>query len=162
LWRYDVVSSASVFAYKYNAHREYALFYAEVLIHFYKDWITALGVQQIIPVPISRQKKRKKGFNHAELLAEQLGDALGIPVNHRGLIRIHSTAPQKELGKEERRKNLEKAFRADIKYLPGIQRVLLVDDIYTTGSTIEFCTRALKAVGVKKVWFLTLCIGSAF
>jgi ComF family protein len=159
---YDQYSSASVFAFKYGENREFAVFYAQMLLHFYGDWMKSLDIELIIPVPVSKMKQRKKGFNHAGLLAEKIGEELGIPVSGRALVRIHSTAPQKELGKEERRKNLEKAFRADIKYLPGIQRVLLVDDIYTTGSTIEFCTRALKAAGVKKVWFLTLCIGNAF
>ena len=161
LWLYDACSSASIFAYKYNRKREYALFYAQSLLHFYGEWIRSLRVQQIIPVPISVQKLRERGFNQAGLLAEHLGEKLEIPVNTHGLVRIHGTTPQKELGKIERRQNLEKAFRAG-EGLGGIRRVLLVDDIYTTGSTIEYCTRALQAAGVEKVWFITLCIGGPF
>ena len=162
LWLYDRCSSDSIFAYKYGRKREYAAFYIKALVHFYGEWIRECRVQQLVPVPVSRQKKRQRGFNQAELLAEGIGEALHIPVNARGLVRIHSTAPQKELGKEERRKNLEKAFQADAARFKGVKRVLLIDDIYTTGSTVEYCTRALKKVGVEKVWFLTLCIGGPF
>lgn len=161
LWIYDANSAASIFAYKYHRRPEFAAFYAQSLIRYYGQWMRSLNVQQIIPVPVSRQKLRQRGFNQAGLLADDLGEALGCPVNGGGLVRIHGTTPQKELGKNERRKNLEKAFKAGTG-LEGIRRVLLVDDIYTTGSTIEYCTRALRAAGVEKVWFMTLCIGAKF
>lgn len=162
LWLYDAVSSQSVFSYKYSRKRSYVPFYGESLMHFYGDWIRSLKVQQLIPVPVSRQKKRQRGFNQAELLADYMGGAMAIPVNAQSLVRIHSTAPQKELGREERRRNLEKAFRVRATGLEGVERVLLIDDIYTTGSTIESCARALKLAGVDKIWFLTLCIGGTF
>lgn len=162
LWLYEAHSSASIFAFKYGRKRSYASFYARELLNFYGSWIKSLHVQQIIPVPVSRQKKRQRGFNQAELVAELVGEKLQIPVNTKGLLRIHSTAPQKALGKEERRKNLERAFTANSKYLTGIRRVLLLDDIYTTGNTIEYCTRALRAAGVEKIWFVALCIGGRF
>ena len=159
LWRYDDVSAASVFAYKYDGKRSYADFYGEALGFFYKDWITSLHVQQMIPVPLSKKKERQRGFNQAALLAEKLSEQVQLPVNTKGLVRIHSTAPQKALGKHDREANLLHAFAANPKYLKGIRRVLLIDDIYTTGSTIQHCTRALQQAGVEKVWFLTLCIG---
>lgn len=162
LWLYDDCSSASVFAYKYGGKRVYADFYAGALLSRYGDWIQSLKAQQLVPVPVSRQKRRQRGFNQAELLAKRLGKILDLPVNAGGLQRIHSTAPQKELGREARRKNLETAFSAGEDAFGGVQRVLLIDDIYTTGSTIEYCTRALKKAGVEKVWFLTLCIGGVF
>lgn len=162
LWLYDKLSSASIFSFKYGGKREYAHFYAQAIVHFYGEWISRLQVQQLVPVPVSRQKRRQRGYNQAELLADDIGAALHIPVNSKGLLRIHSTAPQKELGKEERCKNLEKAFQADVSRFKGIQKVLLVDDIYTTGSTVEYCSRALKKAGVRQVWFITVCIGGIF
>lgn len=162
LWIYDAVTSQSIFAYKYDGKQSYAEFYGEALVHFYRGWIESLHVQQLIPVPLSRRKERKRGFNQAALLAEKIGERTGIPVNTRGLLRLHSTAPQKELGKHERNANLKNAFVADEEYLSGVQRVLLIDDIYTTGSTVHYCAEALKRAGVRKVWFLTLCTGGAF
>lgn len=162
LWVYDVISSESVFYYKYGGKQFYADFYAEALVCFYGDWIASLCVQQLIPVPLSRQKLKVRGYNQAGILAEKIGDKLQIQVNSSGLVRVHSTAPQKELGKAEREKNLRDAFLANEKNLKGIRRVLLIDDIYTTGSTVNYCARALKMAGVEKVWFLTLCTGSVF
>ena len=162
LWVYDAVSSESVFHYKYSGKQSYADFYAEAMVCFYGEWIDSLQVQQIIPVPLSRQKLKIRGYNQAGILAEKIGDKLQIPVNNSGLFRIHSTAPQKELGKAEREKILRDAFRANEKHLTDIRRVLLIDDIYTTGSTVNYCAGALRAAGVKKVWFLTLCTGAVF
>lgn len=162
LWIYDQWSSASIFRYKYGGKRSYADFYGEALGYFYGEWVQSLHVQQLIPVPISRQKMRIRGFNQSELLAEKLGRQLMLPVNASGLIRIHSTAPQKELGKVERENNLKNAFKANGKYLREIRRVLLIDDIYTTGSTVNYCAGALRQAGVEKIWFLTLCSGALF
>ena len=131
-------------------------------MHFYRDWIESLHVQQLIPVPLSRRKQRQRGFNQAALLAEKIAEGLSLPVNTRGLRRIHSTAPQKKLGKYERGENLKHAFVADARYLQGVRRVLLIDDIYTTGSTVNYCAGALKQAGIEKVWFLTLCTGGVF
>ena len=128
----------------------------------YRDWIESLHVQQLIPVPLSRRKQRQRGFNQAALLAEKIAEGLSLPVNTRGLRRIHSTAPQKKLGKYERGENLKHAFVADALYLQGVRRVLLIDDIYTTGSTVNYCAGALKQAGIEKVWFLTLCTGGVF
>lgn len=121
-----------------------------------------MHVQQLIPVPLSRRKQRQRGFNQAALLAEKIAEGLSLPVNTRGLRRIHSTAPQKKLGKYERGENLKHAFVADARYLQGVRRVLLIDDIYTTGSTVNYCAGALKQAGIEKVWFLTLCTGGVF
>ncbi len=162
LWVYDACSSESVFHYKYSGRQSYADFYGNALVYFYGEWIRSLRVQQLIPVPLSQQKMKVRGFNQAGILAEKIGDKLQIPVNDSGLIRIHSTAPQKELGKLEREENLRNAFKAEGRYLRNIHRVLLIDDIYTTGSTVNYCARALKSAGVEKIWFLTLCTGAVF
>ncbi len=161
LWLYDSNSAASVFAYKYNGKQRYADFYIEVLLHFYGDWIESLRVDCIVPIPLEKRRYRQRGFNQAELIAEGLGENLQISVKGHGLYRVRETAPQKELGRDERKKNLAKAFLADKEAFKDVKRVLLIDDIYTTGSTIEYCTRALKGVGIEKVWFLTLCIGGS-
>lgn len=162
LWIYDALSSESVFHYKYSGKQSYADFYAEALVCFYGEWIHSLRVQQLIPVPLSRQKLKSRGYNQAGILAEKIGDKMQIPVNSSSLIRVHSTAPQKELGKAERGQNLRDAFWANEKQLKDIRKVLLIDDIYTTGSTVNYCAGALKRAGVEKVWFLTLCTGAVF
>ena len=106
--------------------------------------------------PLSR--RRERGFNQAEELARRLSGPLGIPVNTSILKRTRKTAPQKSLDSGGRLKNLEQAFTASV--LPsGIKNIILVDDIYTTGSTIEACTRALRKAGAEHVYFVTIFIG---
>lgn len=89
-----------------------------------------------------------------------MGKRWGIPVEADLLIRIKRTQPQRELNPEERLKNLQEAFEA-VPRKPVPRCVILIDDIYTTGSTIEACSRVLKQAGVEKVYFAVICIGCA-
>ena len=116
-----------------------------------------MNVDVIIPVPVHPSRRRKRGFNQAEVLAKIMGERLGIPVRTDLLTRTKKTLPQKELSAGERLKNLSGAFRAEV--IPAeIRRILLVDDIYTTGSTIEACTRALKTSGAQAIYFVVICM----
>ena len=125
-----------------------------------RDRLLSMEAECLVPVPIHPARMRKRGFNQAELLARKLGDGLGLPVRTDLLFRCRNTEPQKELGPQGRLKNLEKAFTAaPAADGPVPERVILVDDIYTTGSTIEACSRALGRAGVKKTYFFALCIG---
>ena len=95
------------------------------------------------------------------LLDAYMGERLGIPVEEKLLIRLKKTSPQKELNDSARRENLKNAFQVcgnDVK----LKRVVLIDDIYTTGSTLDAAAAALLAAGVEKVYFLSICIGRGF
>ena len=159
---YDGIMRRSVTRYKYYGCREYGDFYARAMYRYAQKELREWKPDLIVPVPVHRSKERQRGFNQAALLAEKIAEGLSLPVNTRGLRRIHSTAPQKKLGKYERDENLKHAFVADARYLQGVRRVLLIDDIYTTGSTVNYCAGALKQAGIEKVWFLTLCTGGVF
>ncbi len=158
LWRYDRYSGQLIFSYKYGRQMHLASDLGKTICHYLGGWIKGLGADALVPVPVSRARMVSRGFNQAQLLAEEIGCRLEIPVRE-GLKRSRKTAPQKELGKKQRLENLAGAFSARPELLAGVSRVLLVDDIYTTGSTIELCTQALKSAGVDKIWFFTLCIG---
>lgn len=166
LWSYDVVMKKSIYNFKYGGRREYKDFYINSMIEHLGDKIKEVNPDVLIPVPLYKAKKRKRGFNQAELLAIGIGDRLQIPVLKNGLIRNKNTLPQKQLSNIERIKNLEKAFSICHKELKSygkpILKVMLVDDIYTTGSTVEACTRILKAEGINQVSFICLCIGKGF
>ena len=158
LVNYDDTAKRSMAAIKYRNKREYLDFYAEAICLRYGKWITHLNADALVPVPVHPSRRRARGFNQAELLADRIGERLGIPVCPDMLVRRKKTAPQKQLNPKERLHNLEEAFAAgDVP--AGVKRVILVDDIYTTGSTIEACARALLRAGVENVYFLTICIG---
>jgi ComF family protein len=108
----------------------------------------------ILPVPLHRSRVRKRGYNQSALLARVLGPAVGFPVNETTLIRSRATRPQVGLGATERKENVAGAFvvRRDV----AGQRVVLVDDVCTTGATLEACAAALKAAGAAEVRGYTL------
>ncbi len=116
----------------------------------------------LIPVPIHKNRYKSRGYNQAELIAKELEKIAKLPTQNRWLIRVKDTLPQKELSDKERRGNLLQAFRVNKKGLELNQIpkcVILIDDIYTTGSTLEACAMALKEAGVQRVYFLCVCIG---
>jgi ComF family protein len=109
----------------------------------------------MVPVPLYRRRLYERGFNQAMLLCRGLGDAWGIGVEEAGLARTRQTAPQIRLTPAERERNVRGAFRVTGGSLKG-RRVLLVDDVYTTGATVTECSRVLMAAGAEAVGVLTI------
>ncbi len=156
LLNYNDAARNSMVQIKYHNKREYLDFYGAALAARYERIIRKMKVDAIIPVPVHPSRRRKRGFNQAEVLANIVGERLGIPVRSELLKRTKKTLPQKELSAGERLKNLSGAFQTEA--VPAdIRRVLLVDDIYTTGSTIEACARVLKASGIENIYFVVIC-----
>ena len=110
----------------------------------------------LIPVPIDKKKLKKRGFNQAEELAKELSIALKIPVFNNVLTKIKQTTSQMELIKEEREKNLKGAFSCVAPEMVKNKKIFLVDDVYTTGSTMEECAKVLKESEVKSVWGIVI------
>lgn len=115
----------------------------------------------LIPVPSDKKKMKSRGYNQSEELARELSKVLQVPVVTDNLIKIKSTKSQMELSKEEREKNLQNAFliksdgTSDVPSLHG-KKIFLVDDVYTTGSTMSECAKVLKSSGAKQVWGITI------
>lgn len=157
---YDREIRQSVCRFKFHNKREYKDFYASEMARLYGKEITAWRPDVILPIPMYRKKQRKRGYNQAELLAAETGKRLGIPVEPQIICRVRNTTPQKKLTRKERDRNLKNAFKVQ----PGTvnkKKVLLVDDIYTTGATVDAAARALLEQGAEEVRFLALCIGKA-
>lgn len=165
LWIYDGLMQKSMIDFKYNGRKEYAAYYAnEIARHFTKE-IRSIGPDVIMPIPVHSTRRRQRGYNQAELLALELGRQLHILVRSDVLIRTVKTRPQKELSNIERMKNLEKAFAVNGLYRDECRKyhkILLVDDIYTTGSTIEACSKILLQAGAGEIYYVTLCIGQGY
>ena len=153
---------ASVVRMKFHDHREYLDFYAAAMHAFAFSFLERIcggrgkrnGV--LVPVPLSKRKRRERGFDQCALLAKKLSLRTGIPFSQNALIRIRDTKPQKGLGLYERKMNLRGAVAAgDLSEVT--EPVILIDDIFTTGSTIEECCRALQKEGITQIYFLVLC-----
>lgn len=158
VFAYDEVMRRSIAMFKYHNRREYAVFYAEEMYRRFARRLAFWKPQVIIPVPVSRKKKRQRGFDQAELLAKQLGRLIGIPADLSYIVRREDTIPQKELTRQQRKANLRGAFalRGGAK---RYERVLLVDDVYTTGATVDAVSEILRENQTKFIYFLTICVG---
>lgn len=158
VFRYDDIMRQSVAAFKFHNKREYAAFYGMELARALEPFLEKWRPKVCIPVPIHRKKRKRRGFNQAELLAEEIGRLCEIPVYSDLVERVKETSPQKELGRKKRKNNLKNAFKIK-EYDVELDRVLLVDDIYTTGSTIDAISEILRAAGAKEIYFAVLCSG---
>lgn len=110
----------------------------------------------IVPVPLHPKRLRWRGFNQSLLLARQVSRAYHIPVDPFALQRNRATPPQTQLTEEERRKNMRDAFALRADGTVAGKSILLVDDVYTSGATVNECSRTLKKHGAKQVYVLTL------
>ena len=141
VFNYTDIASDSLSAIKYKNRREYLDFYAEEAVRRRGERLLNIHADCMIPVPVHPARLRKRGFNQAALLAEKIGEKLNIPVEENFLRRNRNTAPR----------SMNRG---------AMRRVILVDDIYTTGATAEACTRVLRASGVEKVYVFTICVGA--
>lgn len=148
----------SIYRFKYANRCEYASFYAKDICEKLSKEIQLMEADSIVPVPIHASKLKSRGYNQAQLIARELSQLTGIPIYENIIKRVRKTVPQKELGTQERQNNLKKAFNisADVVKL---NKTIVIDDIYTTGSTLDAVALELKRHGVRTIYFITLCIG---
>ncbi len=106
----------------------------------------------IIPVPLHRSRRKMRGFCQTTLISRSLSEISGKPLYKDALIRVKKTAPMRGLGTDERRENIEAAFETKRPEIFEGKRVLLVDDVLTTGSTASECASVIKAAGAKSVY----------
>ena len=141
------------FKYNYQTHlrRPLALLTASRLASF----ISGHQAELLVPVPLHARRLRRRGFNQAVLLGEVLAKEWGVPLKRRAMQRIRWTEPQINLSAAERRDNVKGAFAvADPAQVAG-RNVVLVDDVLTTGSTVQECARVLKKAGAGHVLVVT-------
>lgn len=161
LYVYQGKVKESLYRFKYANRREYAIFYGEQAALKYGGWIKRCGVEAIVPIPLHKIRKRQRGYNQAELFAKELSRITGVPVRANLIVRSVNTRPQKELDDVNRKKNLKKAFTIP-ENIVQLKKILLVDDIYTTGSTVDAAAAMLKQAGVGEVYILCISIGRGF
>lgn len=115
-----------------------------------REGIASAGVELVAPVPLHPARLAWRGFNQSLELARPLARKYGWPIVPAALVRVRRTKPQSTLSGRERRENIRGAFAADAALVRG-RRVLLTDDVMTTGATVEACARALIEAGAARV-----------
>jgi ComF family protein len=157
LFEYQSISG-SIYRFKYKGRQEYGAYYAKCMADELGDWLKSKNPDALVPVPIHHSKRLVRGYNQAEILAKELGRLTGLPVETKLITRARKTVPMKELSPSERQNNLKRAFkisRNDVK----LNTIVIIDDIYTTGSTIDAMSCEFRRMGVKHIYFMTLSIG---
>ena len=153
-FRFEGTIREAVHQLKYQNLRALAVPLAGML----QDYLSAnpLEFDAIVPVPLHRKRMRERGYNQAQLLARELGKLIEIPVRDDVLTRLKHTPPQARTATvDERKHNIADAFSCRDNSLQG-KHVLLLDDVATSGTTLDTCAAALKTSGVSTVWGLTM------
>jgi ComF family protein len=120
-----------------------------------------VNYNHIIPVPLHKARKRERGFNQSEILAETLAKELNLLLQKEILFRIRNTKDQTKLSEEERKRNVAGAFEVrDTGRILAGKKVILVDDVITTGATLNECAKVLKQAGVKEILAVTIAKAS--
>lgn len=156
---YERALRRSIGRMKFQNRREYGEFYAREMAAVYARSLSRWEIRTILPIPMHRKKARRRGYDQSCLLARRMGELTGIPTEEECLVRIWQTLPQKELDAGERKKNLKGAFAVRNPELIK-EPVLLVDDIYTTGATLDAACEALNSQGISRIYFLVLAAGN--
>lgn len=174
---YEGGAKPAMYRFKYGNAKWIGEWFAKALVMEHSEWLAFRRPEAIIPVPVHQKKRRERGYNQAEVLADYLSESIGEMQGGRSIPvvslirRSRYTTPQKELSVTLRRKNLKKAFNFDKNVVksrgiypsgtrPVFQSVLIVDDIYTTGATLDAMAELLLAGRMaREVYAMTAVVG---
>ena len=161
IFLYDDVMRRTMAAFKYKGRQEYGKKLGTLMYLASRDKLELWKPDAIVPVPLHADRLKRRGYNQAEEVALAVSALSGIPIRNRAVVRMGSTRAMKGLGASERQGNLARAFADGPEPVKG-ESILLIDDIYTTGSTMDAVTEILKGQGASYVCFLAVCIGRGF
>jgi competence protein ComFC len=149
----------AIHRFKYSRALWFEYFLADLLVREAAPALRGQNWDFIVPVPLHSFKKRERGYNQAALLAARLARTTGIPMNEKLLRRVNPTATQTLLTREQRAANMRRAFAVPPRVkLPG-KRIVLVDDVFTTGATTNACAQTLREAGADEICVWTVARG---
>ena len=137
---------------KYNRRRDVGVFLGRLLA---EEYLRGCDFDCLVPVPLHPKREVKRGYNQSRLLAEEVCAAAGIPLEGEVLVKTRETGEQKWLSKKERAHNLAGSFRVHERKKCRDKRILVIDDVMTTGATANAIASSLRAAGAKEVCLLT-------
>ncbi len=154
---YNDFMKEKIALYKYRGKESLSNVFSQMLVIAYEEYFQKMDINMLTFVPLHSIRLKERGFNQSEQLARKLSYYIGIPINDT-LERVKYTEKQSKQNKKERLQHIRDSFEVKESSLPSIsnKNMLIIDDIYTTGATINECSRILKKAGANKVYSLTL------
>lgn len=156
LFQYESLVRKLILRYKFSNKAYLNHFFANRIAQNEQNTRLLKEYDMIIPVPMHKKKMQKRGYNQTELVANELEKSLGIPMRKDILSKVVNTTTQSKLGGKARQSNIQHAFFIKNDVEVENKKIILLDDIYTTGATSEECSRVLKEAGAKEILVLVL------
>ncbi len=143
---------------KYNGKFHIGKYLGEKVSEILNDKLSTWNADLIITIPLHSLRKAERGFNQAEIIAEEIGKIIGINYSKNILKRTRFTETQTHLNLLERKENMINAFKLKNRKIINDKNIILVDDVITTGATVSECARILKNNGAKNIYALSVAI----
>ncbi len=156
--KYKDIIRNKIIDFKFNEKSYLYKTFAKIILNNEKIYSFLKKYDIIICVPMYRSKKMLRGYNQCELIANELAKELQIQKNFNNLIKIKDTKKQSTLTKKERTTNIKDAFKVKDDKKVNNKKIILFDDIYTTGNTVNECSKVLKQAGAREVLVITLAV----
>lgn len=154
--KYENIVREKIIAYKFGEAAYLYRTFVKIIIKNAKIYRFLQSYDIIIPVPMYKTKKNVRGYNQSELIAKEIAKTLNIKFRNNILTKIKNTKVQSTLSKNKRQENVRNVFEIINKEEIRNKKVILIDDIYTTGSTVNECARVLKKAGAKEIFVVTI------
>lgn len=156
IFKYEGLIRKSIIDYKFNEKSYLYKTFVEFLLKDKEIFENIKKYDTIIPVPISKKRQKQRGYNQSLLIANEISKKVNIQVDKNCLIKIKNIIEQSRLNKEERNINIQNVYKLKNEKFLFNKKILLIDDIYTTGSTVNECSRILRKANPKQIGILVL------
>ena len=153
VFEYDDFTKGRILAIKYHNAKYLAKFFARLMLDVINEWNVSPDI--LVPVPLTKSRYKERGFNQAELIANELSKLTGIPVITKIISKKSDAKLQKGLTLKERFENMKGVFELDKRYILKFKKVLIIDDVFTTGATASEVSRTLRKAGPDRIYVLT-------
>lgn len=149
-FKYENLIRSQILALKFKEKPYVYKTIAEILKNMQKSFENLKKYDIIVVVPVSKQRKRDRGYNQSELVAREISKIINAPIAKKILIKVKNTVPQSTLNKQQREENAKGVYEATNVTKLFNKKILIIDDIYTTGNTVNECANTLIQKGIKR------------
>lgn len=156
IFKYEGQIRKLILDYKFNEKSYIYMTFVKLLLKDKKIFENIKNYDTIIPVPISKKRQKERGYNQSELIAKEIAKKIKLEYRNNCLIKTKNIIEQSKLNKEDREKNIQGVYRLENGQSLKNKKILLIDDIYTTGSTVNECSKIIRKANPRRICVLTI------